>query len=83
MPVVKKGGLALTLSESIRHLERLINLHLEWQTDWSAITPSLPKGGPNPDFDAAYLSKIREHPEEIYNPAVLEARAFLESLKSK
>jgi len=83
MPLVKKGGLAAQLTESIWHLERLINLHIEWQTDWSAITPELPKGGPNPDFDPLYLAKLRETPQDVYNPAVLAAREFLKLAKLK
>jgi len=83
MPIVKKGGLAAQLSESLWHLERLINLHVEWQTDWSAITPESSKGGPNPDFDPAYLALLRESPGEVYNPAVLAAREFLKSARTK
>jgi hypothetical protein len=88
MPIVKKGGVSAQLAESLWHLERLINLHIEWQTDWSALSPtclrdSLGAGEPNPDFDPSYLAKLREHPEEVFNPAVLAARDFLKAFRTK
>lgn len=50
---------------------------LEYQTDWVALLTHLPNGASNPDYDPTYESRVREHPENVYDPALLEARDFL------
>ena len=68
--------------EAILHLERVVNLMLEYQTDWSALLPTLPSGHSNPDYDPTYESRIRETPDEVFDPALLAARDFLKRVNS-
>lgn len=69
------------LQESLDHLDKLVSLHVEWQTDWAAIQPETEGGETNPDFDPSYVQRLRQHPEEVYDPAVLAARDFLKKLR--
>lgn len=82
MPVAKKGTPSAQLTEAISHLDRLVTLMIEWETDWSALISTLPSGESNPDYDPTYEARIRETPEEIYDAAVLEARNFLKRVHS-
>ena len=65
------------LVEAISHLSRVTALMLEYQTDWSALLTQLPSGASNPDYDPDYEAKIRDHPEEVFDSALLDARDFL------
>ena len=71
------------LSEALGHLDALTKLALEWQTDWSAISPQLANGHDNPDFDEDYVSMLRDRPEDVFDPAVLAAREFLNRVRTK
>lgn len=81
MAVTKKPASAQLLAESLNHLERLVNLMLEWQTDWSAISQTFQSGKPNPDFDPSYIATLRDTPDKVYDPAVLAAREFLKKVR--
>ncbi len=65
------------LVEAIAHLSRVTALMLEYQTDWAALLTQLPNGASNPDYDPTYEERIREHPEEVFDSALLDARDFL------
>jgi len=82
MAALKKVTPSAQLAESIDHLQRVTTLMIEYQTDWSALLPQLPSGAPNPDYDPTYEARIRETPEEVFDPAVLEARNFLKRIHS-
>lgn len=82
MAAAKKTSASAQLVEAIQHLQRVTTLMLEYQTDWPALLPSLPSGEPNPDYDPTYAERIREAPEEIFDPAVLAARNFLKRINS-
>lgn len=76
----KKPTPTQNLAEALDHIERLVSLHIEWQTDWSAVAPER-DGVPNPDFDPAYVDRLKSHPEDVYDPAVLAARAFVKRVR--
>lgn len=78
----KRASPSGQLTESIQHLQRVVNLMTEYQTDWLALLPLLPSGAQNPDYDPMYESKIRENPEEVFDPALIEARNFLKRIHS-
>jgi hypothetical protein len=82
MAAARKASTSSQLVEAIQHLQRVTALMMEWQTDWAALLPTLPSGRPNEDYDPLYEAKIRETPEEIFDPAVLEARNFLKRINS-
>lgn len=71
------------LVEAFFHLERLLLLIKEWQTDWSALRPTLPSGAPNPDFDPTYATRLAEQPDSVFHPQVLEAEEFIRKAKPK
>ena len=82
MAAVKRSSPSSQLAEAIQHLERVTTLMIEYQTDWSALLAQLPSGATNPDYDPTYEARIRETPEEVYDPALLDARNFLKRIHS-
>jgi hypothetical protein len=79
---IKRSSPSSQLAEAIQHLEKVTMLMIQYQTDWVALLPTMPSGAVNNDYDPLYEAKIRENPEEVYDPALLEARNFLKRIHS-
>lgn len=77
-----KSEISKDYEESLAHLAVLINLIIEWQTDWPALSATLPSGMVNPDYDPEYLERLRSTPEEVFDPAVMAARNFLKRVNA-
>ena len=82
MATAKRPPQSAQLVEAISHLSRVTALMLDYQTDWTALLTQLPNGTSNPDYDPDYEAKVRDHPEEVFDSALLEARDFLKRFNS-